>query len=218
MSEPAVGRVTVVVLAGSRPGEELRETLGESRCEALVALQLARALAWASECLPAATVARSPGGFTELIGGPSSLGEGDTGAIEEGDMLVAVAPELARWRADLARAAVDDLRAGCALSIGPIFDGGLYLLAATAAGLALLRDGDRNGGGDGDEVGGGDGADAGAIDLTGPAAMAALVALAERTGIEVGLLRTERGLRSAGDVRARLADPLCDAELRRLLG
>jgi hypothetical protein len=41
--------------------------------------------------------------------------------------------------------------------------------------------------------------------------------LAERAGIEVGLLRTERGLRSADDVRALLVDPLCDEELRRLL-
>ena len=106
------------------------------------------------------------GGFVELIR--------ETGQIGLDDVLVVVAPELASWRADLGPAALDDLRAGCALSIGPIFDGGLYLLAATGAGLRLVRDGS------------GDDADGDGADLTGPAAMAKLIGLAERTGIEVG--------------------------------
>jgi hypothetical protein len=36
-------------------------------------------------------------------------------------------------------------------------------------------------------------------------------------GASVGLLRAERGLRRPGDVRAALADPLLDGELRDLL-
>jgi hypothetical protein len=36
-------------------------------------------------------------------------------------------------------------------------------------------------------------------------------------GVAVGLLRAERGLRRPADVRAALADPLLDAELRALL-
>jgi hypothetical protein len=35
--------------------------------------------------------------------------------------------------------------------------------------------------------------------------------------VPVGLLRAERGLRRPGDVRAALADPLLDHELRELL-
>ena len=193
MTGTAAEPVSVVVLECPRPGVELHDLLGDSRAGALGQLQSARAQAWASAAFPAASVQLRPGDFTGLIR--------EIGPIGLDDVLVAVAPELAGWRADLGRAALDDLRAGCAFSVGPIFDGGLYLLAATGAGLQLLLDGG------GDEAG----------DLTGPVAMATLLGLAERAGIEIGLLRTERGLRSAGDVRALLADPLTDGELRRLL-
>jgi hypothetical protein len=193
VTETTEARLSVIVLARPRPGDELRDTLGGARADALAQLQVARAQAWVSACLPAEKVALRSGGLSDVIRDP--------GPIAADDVLFVVSPEIATWRPDLARAALDDLRTGCALTIGPIFDGGLYLLAATGAGLQLLRDG-------------GDGAGTGAADLTGPGAMATLVALAERAGIEVGLLRTERGLRSAGDVRALLADPLTDGELR----
>jgi hypothetical protein len=192
----AATRTSVIALARPRPGDELRDALGGSRADALAQLQSARAQAWATASFPAETVALRRGGLADVIGDPDVIGPDD--------VLVVVAPELATWRADLGRAALADLRAGCALSIGPVFDGGLYLLAATGVGLELLRDR-------------GDGA-VGAVDLTGSAVLASLVELAERAGIEVGLLQTERGLRSADDVRALLADPLCDTELRRLLG
>jgi hypothetical protein len=197
VTETTGGSLSVVVLARRRLGGDLLDTLGASRADALAELQFTRAQTWATAAFPAETVALRSGGLADVIGG--------TGSIGPDDVLVVVTPELTSWRADLGSAALDDLRAGCALSIGPIFDGGLYLLAATGAGLELLR-----GGGEGDAAGDG-------VDLTGPAAMATLVGVAERAGIEVGLLQTERGLRAAGDVRALMADPLCDVELRRLL-
>jgi hypothetical protein len=180
--------MSVMVLAHPRPGDELRDPLGQSRTEALMELQSARARAWAMTSFPAGTVQPRSGGLADVISDP--------GLIGADDVFVVVTPELATWSADLGRAALDDLRAGCALSVGPIFDGGLRLLGAGARGDAAA---DR-------------------VDLSGPAVLATLLGLAERAGIEVGLLRTERGLRSADDVRALLVDPLCDEELRGLLG
>ena len=40
---------------------------------------------------------------------------------------------------------------------------------------------------------------------------------AHEAGVEVGLLRPERGLRTESDIAAALADPLLDGELRGLL-
>jgi hypothetical protein len=207
VTETAGARLSVVVLArpgagagaeaGAGTGEDLLDALGGARADALVQLQFARARDWATATFPAEAVQLRSGGLTDVISGLDWIGPDD--------LLVVVTPELGAWRADIGHAALEDLRAGCALSIGPIFDGGLYLLATTGAGLELLR-----GGGGADAAGDG-------VDLTGPSAMAALVGIAERAGIEVGLLQTERGLRSAGDVRALLADPLCDEELRKLL-
>jgi hypothetical protein len=51
-----------------------------------------------------------------------------------------------------------------------------------------------------------------------PDAMGSVLGAINQEGVAVGLLRAERGLRRAGDVRAALADPLLDNELRALLG
>ena len=47
--------------------------------------------------------------------------------------------------------------------------------------------------------------------------MTTALGAAQLEGLQAGLLRAERGLRSPGDVRAALADPLLDAELAALL-
>jgi hypothetical protein len=47
--------------------------------------------------------------------------------------------------------------------------------------------------------------------------MSAAIVAARQADLEVGLLRTERGLRRPEDVRALLADPLTDREIRELL-
>ena len=50
-----------------------------------------------------------------------------------------------------------------------------------------------------------------------PDALSAATLAAREAGLEVGLLRAERGLRRPDDVRALLADPLTDRELREIL-
>jgi glycosyltransferase A (GT-A) superfamily protein (DUF2064 family) len=92
---------------------------------------------------------------------------------------------------------LDDLASGCDVSVGPVFDGGLYLLALTRV-LPLL------------------------FALPAEAwdshdAMGRVLGAINEEGATVGLLRAERGLRRPGDVRAALADPLLDGELRALL-
>ena len=47
------------------------------------------------------------------------------------------------WLPETAAAALDDLAAGCAVSIGPVFDGALYLLALAEPIPELLALGER---------------------------------------------------------------------------
>jgi uncharacterized protein len=106
-------------------------------------------------------------------------------------------PDLSRWRSAHLDAALSDLADGCDLAVGPVFDGGFYLLglAHPMPGLLELAD------------------DA----WHSPDAMAMTLAVAARGGVEAGLLRAERALRTPADVAAALADPLLDNELRGLL-
>jgi hypothetical protein len=112
---------------------------------------------------------------------------------DDGDgVTLLVWPELPLWQPDAGAAALSDLAAGCAAAIGPVFEGELYLLAFAQP----------------------------IPDLTDPPAptMARVFSVVEQRGLEVGLLRAERGLREPDDVRALLADPTTDGELLELLG
>ena len=86
---------------------------------------------------------------------------------------------------------------GCDASVGPVFDGGLYMLALTRALPALFA--------------------LPAQTWDSPDAMGLVLGAINQEGVAVGLLRAERGLRRPADVRAALADPLLDDELRALL-
>jgi len=97
------------------------------------------------------------------------------------------------WRPLHGAGALADLAAGCGVAVGPIFDGGFYLLAFADPLPALL------------EV-------PRSLD-----AMNRAFVIAHDAGVGIGLLRPERGLRGAWDVAAALADPLLDEELRGLL-
>jgi hypothetical protein len=119
-------------------------------------------------------------------------------AIEGRDAPLLIAwPDLAQWRAEHATGALGDLDAGCELSVGPVFDGGFYLVAFAhpLAVLPTLPD---------------------AI-WKSPDAMAIAFTAAHGAGVEAGMLRAERGMHSLDDVRAALADPLLDSELRAVL-
>lgn len=217
---PADGRVPAC--ESVRP--ELERLLGAEGCAALERLLLRRALRWAAEVAPGRVlVAVDPVGVAEppdervtepltppdgeLVdelltppdgGGFRRIGDAIAAAFSRatGPLLVAW-PELPRWRPEHATAALGDLEAGCGVSVGPVFDGGLYLLALARPFPALLE-------GVGDT-------------WNGPEAMGLALAAAHETGLEVGLMRAERGLRREADVRAALADPLLDGELATVL-
>jgi glycosyltransferase A (GT-A) superfamily protein (DUF2064 family) len=133
-----------------------------------------------------------------VVTAPGGLGEAVSQLFADGDEPVLVVwPELARWRADHAAAALDDLADECEISVGPIFDGGFYLVAFARPVPALLELADDH------------------WQTRDPIGLA--VSAAGHSGRPVGLLRTERGLRTPADVSALLADPLVDDELRTLL-
>lgn len=179
----------VLVLGGDEgPAARLVEVLGAEQASAVGELMLQRARAWASDAF-------GPGSVRLVADSSFATALGDGGSAD-GAPVVAIRPELPAWHPELAADVLGDLEAGCPLSLAPMFDGDLYLLALARPVADRVA----------------------ALDLAGPNAMSHLLALAQSEGWEVGLLRAERGLRRARDVRALLADPLTDPELRALLG
>jgi hypothetical protein len=191
----------VVVMAADPEGSRRRAAklgpmLGDgSRVGAVEALLERRALAWAR------AVSGDGGVVVEAVTDLAAAvaPDGDLGAAvaPERPTLV-IWPELPVWLPETAAAALDDLAAGCAVSIGPVFDGALYLLALAEPIPELLALGERP--------------------WQGVQAMARVFSVVEEREMEVGLLRAERGLRRPSDVLALRADPLTDPELRELLG
>jgi glycosyltransferase A (GT-A) superfamily protein (DUF2064 family) len=96
-----------------------------------------------------------------------------------------------------ATAALDDLANGCDLVVGPVVDGGWYLLglARPIPALGDLR----------------------AESWRSPDVMALAIAAAQQGGLEIGLLRPERRLATEGDIRAAIADPLTPEDVRAAL-
>jgi glycosyltransferase A (GT-A) superfamily protein (DUF2064 family) len=83
------------------------------------------------------------------------------------------------------------------VALGPEFDGGFYMIGLARPVPALFQLPERA--------------------WRSPDAMSAAIVAAREADLEVGLLRAERGLRRPEDVRALLADPLTDPEIRELL-
>jgi hypothetical protein len=161
---------------------------GDGRIAAVEAMLARRALAWAR------AVAAQTGALVEDgSDGVAPVGDGPTvagGAASAVGPTLLAWPELPVWLPETGAAALADLAAGCAASIGPVFDGRLYLLALAEPlpGLEVRRP-----------------------------TMAQVLRVIEQRRLEVGLLRAERGLREPDDLRALLADPLTDPELLGLL-
>ena len=191
---------------------ELAELLGPARYIRMEQLLLSRAAEWAAAVAPGRVhVAVEPGGAEPSLHGlvgevaelfASASRQVGTAARRvfdaggEGPVFI-VWPELPRWRPEHAAGALDDLGNGCDVSVGPVFDGGFYLVALarfSPAVFTLPDDGWRH-----------------------PEAMGQMLLAAHQAGLDAGLLRAERALRRPADVRAFLADPLLDEELRDVL-
>ncbi len=198
------------------PVGELERYLGPRRWVALQTLLLMRAIGWAAEVAAPGTIQvayEPPQGFSELrsllgygvelfaqngAGPRGRLANAAVRALRGGDGPLLIAwPDLPSWRPEHAAAALGDLRDGCQLSVGPVFDGGFYLIALARPLSALLGLPART--------------------WRSPDAMSIALAAGHDAGLEGGLLRAERGLHSLEDLRAALADPLLDPELRALL-
>ena len=205
--------------SGDHDGD-LAAVLGAARAAAVRRLLLHRVLRWGQGVAPGRVfLGRAPGavaagldpppdavsGLTlcgetvaeQLVDGVGALlGSGAEMGPGAGWLLIAW-PVLATWRPEHAAGALEDLAAGCALAVGPVFDGGFYLLAlrGPAPWLAALAE----------------------QAWHSPEAMGQAMAAARAAGGEVGMLRAERALRGAGDVQAALADPLLDSELATIL-
>jgi hypothetical protein len=181
----------VLVMAGAaRAGPELSELLGVKRVAELERVLLGRAMEWAEGLSP----------------GRVSVAAEDEGVAEacvrvfagaEGSAVLVVWPVLPRWREEHAAAVLDDLAAGCEASVGPVFDGGLYLLGLARSIPAVLALPEET--------------------WDSPDVIGLVLAPVNAAEAPVGLVRPERALRRPADVRAALADPLLDVELRALL-
>jgi hypothetical protein len=198
VAPPAV----VVMAAAARARPELRELLGADRAEAVQRLLLERAMEWGSSLSAGRATAAGDGesladAVRRVFGAADSGGGAGGGAAASGGAVVVVWPVLPCWRPEHADAVLDDMAAGCQVSVAPVFDAGLYLLAMARVIPAVL--------------------DLPEETWDSPDAIGLVLAPVNEAGADVGLVRPERALRRAADVDAALADPLLDGELRALL-
>jgi glycosyltransferase A (GT-A) superfamily protein (DUF2064 family) len=193
----------------------LEPVIGPEACVVLQTLLVLQAVAWARALNPRGVfVACEPADAVREL--RELLGEGVTVVPQNGDgiagrlidasarvfvhgpgPLLVVWPDLPVLRPDHATGALSDLAAGASVVLGPVFEGGFYLLGIDGPAPALFslpesfwR-----------------GADGFVLAL-------AAGAKGER---EVGMLRPERGLHRPADVRAALVDPLTPRAVVRAL-
>jgi uncharacterized protein len=106
-------------------------------------------------------------------------------------------PDLPRLRREHASAALEDLGAGCDVVLGPVVEGGLYLLGIAHPVPKLFALPEQS--------------------WRGRDVMMIGLAAVREAGLEVGILRAERALNRPADVRAALADPLVPESLAKIL-
>ncbi|HEX4011927.1 MAG TPA: DUF2064 domain-containing protein [Solirubrobacteraceae bacterium] len=174
---------------GARPG--LAALLGAERLAALEQALVRGAREWAEGVAP---------GRVRVVAatGSAALGEASARAFAaSGGPVLLVWPVLPFWRPEHAAGALDDLAHECDVSVGPVYDGGFYLVALARPAPALFAVPDEA--------------------WSGADALSLVLGAVHAGGMQAGLLRAERGLRGAADVRAALADPLLAPELRAIL-
>jgi uncharacterized protein len=212
--EPAV----LIMARAPRRGEvrrALEPVLGQDGCVALQSSLIAQTANWAAQVAPDAVhVAHDPpdGGpeLRALVGDAASLfpqnGDGITGRLADAAArvfsrksrpLLIVWPDLPRLRPEHAAAALDDLESGCDAVLGPVIDGGLYMLGIPRPQPKLFALPEQS--------------------WRSPDVMMLGVAAARDAGLDIGILRAERALHRPPDVRAALADPLLPGDIGQIL-
>jgi hypothetical protein len=218
-ARPGLRPAVVVMAEAARPGQvrrALEPLVGPAGCAALQSALILAAVTWAHDvaagavsvaCDPADAESEMrallPAGTTvfpqtgEGIGPRVAEATARVLAGETRPVLV-VWPDLPRLRPAHAAAALGDLEAGCDLTLGPVIDGGFYLVGIDRQQpklFALPDEAWRT------------------SDVMGMA-----LAAGQETGLEVGILRAERALQRPADLRAALVDPTLAPELRGILG
>jgi uncharacterized protein len=214
----SVTPAVLVMARAPRRGEvrrALEPLLGADVCLALQSLLIVRTVAWAEKVAPGSVhVAHDPpdaaADLRALVGEGVALfpqnGDGIASRLadaaarvfarHEGPLLI-VWPDLPRLRPSHANGALDDLRAGCDVVLGPAVDGGLYLIGIGRPLPRLFALPEQM--------------------WRSPDVMTVGFAAAHEAGLEIGLLRVERALHRPADVRAALADPLIPREIKQLI-
>jgi len=213
------GPAVIVMARAPRPGQvrrALEPLLGPDGCAALQSELITVAVKWAHAIAPHAVyVAYDPPDaapeIRALAPGAAALfpqnGDGIGRRLADATArvfahhtgpLIVVWPDLPRLRPAHAAAALGDLRAGCQVSLGPVIDGGYYMIAVDRPRPALFTLPEQT--------------------WRAPDVMTMALPAACEAGLEVGVLRTERGLHRPTDLRAARADPTLSPELARILG
>jgi hypothetical protein len=194
----------------------LEPLIGLDGCVALQAALIVEALRWARSVNPRAVyIAHDPADagrdLQRLAGGDVTLfpqnGDGIAGRVADavgrvsahssGPIFI-VWPDLARFGPSIERSTRIDLSDGTDLVLGPVFDGGYYVIALARPLPSLFAMPE-------------------AV-WRGPDSFNQVLVAANQAGLEVGMLRGERALHRPADVRAALADPLLPGAVARALG
>jgi glycosyltransferase A (GT-A) superfamily protein (DUF2064 family) len=214
------GAPAVLIMARAPRRGEVRRALepmiGADACLALQAALIVQTVSWARKLGPRViNIAHDPpdaaSEMRRLIGADVVLfpqnGDGITGRLADGAArvfargpgpLLIVWPDLPRLQRTHAQAALDDLASGCDVVLGPVCDGGLYMVAISRPMSKLFELPEST--------------------WRGADAMSLALAAANQARLHVGLLRVERALHRPADVRAVLADPVLQGGFARLLG
>jgi len=216
-TEPLAPAVLLMARAPRR-GEvrrALESMLGLEGCVALQAVLIRQAVEWGRSLEPRAIyVAHEPADAREemrLVTGSDvrlfpQNGEGISGRAADAVARVAahgpgpiiiVWPDLPELREAHAAAVLSDLSVGVDVILGPVFDGGYYLVAISGPLPSLFGLPERV--------------------WRAPDAVNLVLCAAAQAGLEVGVLRAERALHRPADVRAALADPLLPQAVARVL-
>ena len=210
---------TVLIMARApRRGEvrrALEPLLGPDGCAALQSTLITQTASWATAISPQRVhVAHDPpdaGRELRALVGPDTAvfpqnGEGIAGRLADAaarvfsrasGALLIVWPDLPQLRPDHATAAIEDLGAGCDVVLGPVIDGGFYLIGIPRPLPKLFGLPERI--------------------WRSPDVMALAIAAARDADAELGILRAERGLHRPADVKAALVDPLLPEPVGRVL-